>query len=82
MPNKQTITVIVNGVPKSIEVNIHAPARTIVAKALEGHSGRPPEDWELRDEHGNVLDLDRKIEDYNFTADTKLFLNLTAGVAG
>lgn len=82
--NKETLTVIVNGKPTEVEVNVNAPLRTVIPKALQqtGNTGQPPENWELRDEDGNILDLDKKIGDYAFTDDTKLFLNLKAGIGG
>lgn len=82
--NKETLTVIVNGKPTEVEVNVNAPLRTVIPKALQqtGNTGQPPESWELRDEDGSILDLDKKIGDYAFTDDTKLFLNLKAGIGG
>lgn len=82
--NKDTLTVVVGGQPVEVDANVHAPLKTIVPRALElsGNEGQPPENWELRDEVGNALDLAKKIEDYHFTADVKLFLNLKAGVGG
>jgi hypothetical protein len=82
--NKNTLTVVVNGTPTEVEANDHAPLRTIIPKALHqtGNSGQPPEQWELKDAQGNLLDLDKKIGDYNFPDDVKLFLSLKAGVGG
>jgi hypothetical protein len=80
--NKLNLIVVVNGTPEPVEVNVHGPVRTIIVKALEGHAGRPPEDWELRDEKGNLLDPSRKIEEYNLQENTTLFLSLNAGAAG
>jgi hypothetical protein len=82
--NKLQLVIVVNGSPTTVEANIHAPLHTIVPKALEqtGNTGQPPENWELRDAAGVELDLQRKIETFNFAPDTKLFLNLRAGVGG
>lgn len=84
MPNKIELTVVVNGQPVQVEGNLHAPLRTIIPKALQetGNIGQPPENWELRDGPGNLLDADQKIEDFHFTHETRLFLNLKAGVGG
>ena len=81
---KETLTIVVGGQPTEVEVNSHAPLHTIVPRALEqtGNTGQPPENWELRDEAGTLLDLDKTIGDYEFAEDTKLFLNLKAGVGG
>ena len=46
------------------------------------NSGQPPENWELRDADGNLLDLDKKFGDYAFPEKGRLFLNLKAGVGG
>ena len=82
--NQQLITIIVNGVPATLERNPHAPLRSLVEKALHdtGNVGQPIDNWELRDAAGNVLDLSRKIESFNFPDDVKLFLSLKAGVGG
>ena len=81
---RDTLTVVVNGQPVEVDVNIHAPLRTVIPKALHdsGNVGQPPENWELKDAAGNLLDLDKKIEDYHFSPETTLFLSLKAGVAG
>ncbi len=86
MPNEQkrTLTIIVNGLPFEVQANDNAPLRTVIPLALHtsGNSGQPPEQWELRDAQGNLLDLDRKIETYGFNTHTPLFLNLQSGVGG
>lgn len=84
MKDKDTLTVVVNGKPVEVDVNDHAPLRTVIPKALEKSEniGQPPENWELRDAAGTELNLDRKIGDYGFTDETRLFLNLKAGIGG
>ncbi len=83
-PKKIEITVVVNGEPAVVDTPVDVSLGTIVEGALRrtGNSGQPPENWELRDADGNLLDLDKKIEDYPFTDKTRLFLNLKAGVGG
>lgn len=83
--NQIDLTVIVNGQPISVKkVNLNAPLHTVVHEALKesGNSGQPVENWELRDAAGQVLDVARKITDYNIAAGANLFLNLKAGVGG
>lgn len=82
--NKITLTVVVNGQPTSVEANVNAPVHTVIPEALRetGNTGQPQENWELRDEAGQVLDLKRKIEDFNFSGGVKLFLSLKAGIGG
>jgi hypothetical protein len=81
---KQTLTIIVNGVPAVVERNENAPLVSAIERALSetGNVGQPLENWELRDGVGNVLDLHAKIGAYNFPDDIKLFLSLKAGVGG
>ena len=83
-PNQTQIAVVVNGEPTLITANLNAPLRTIIPKALHesGNAGQPPENWELRDAAGVPLDLDAKIESFEFSSDAKLFLNLKAGIGG
>ena len=79
---KIPITVVVNGQPTVVDAVLQDALRRIIEPALgqTGNSGQPPEDWELRDADGSLLDLDKKIEDYPFTEKTQLFLTLKAGV--
>ena len=81
---KVSITVVVNGQPTVVDANGDVPVGTIIPDALRQteNSGQPPENWELRDADGNLLDLDKKIEDYGFSDKVRLFLNLKAGVGG
>jgi hypothetical protein len=80
--NSIELTVVVNGQPVSVSANKNAPLRTVVPEALRlsNNSGQPPENWELRDENGKLIDLGVKIEDLQLG--TKQFLNLKAGVGG
>jgi len=82
--NQITLTVIVNGKPTQVTANVHAPLHTIIPEALKqtGNVGQPPENWELKDEQGNPLDGNKKIEEFGFAIDAKIFLSLKAGVAG
>ncbi|MXY43535.1 MAG: DUF2604 domain-containing protein [Dehalococcoidia bacterium] len=81
---KIDITVVVNGQPTVVSTLDNVPLGTIVPEALQQteNTGQPAENWELRDADGNLLDLNKKIEDYPFTDKTRLFLNLKAGVGG
>ena len=85
MPPAQTeITVVVNGQPTIVHVNANAPLKSLIPKALEetGNTGQPPENWELRDAAGTLLDTSKKISSYGFVGAVQLFLNLKAGVGG
>lgn len=82
--NQVELAVVVNGQATIVKANLNAPLHTVILRALEetGNSGQPPENWEFRDAGGALLDLDRKIGDFNFPPDVRLFLNLKAGVGG
>jgi hypothetical protein len=82
--NQIELAIVVNGQPTMIQANINAPLHTVIPHALEqtGNAGQPAENWELRDSAGALLDLDKKIGDFQFPADVRLFLNLKAGVGG
>lgn len=82
--NKVQLAVIVNGQATVVEANLNAPLQAIIPKALEqtGNTGQPPENWELRDAQGTLLDVTQKISSFNFPPDVRLFLNLKAGVGG
>lgn len=85
MPENQIeIVVVVNGQLVPVKANGNAPLHTVVQHALNnsGNSGQPLQNWELRDDSGQVLDLNRKVEDYNIAGGAKLFLNLKAGIGG
>ena len=83
-PKKTEITVIVNGQPTGVFAIEDEPVGNIIPDALRqtGNSGQPPENWELRDADGNLLDLGKKFGDYAFPEKVHLFLNLKAGVGG
>jgi hypothetical protein len=85
MPPKHIeIAIIVNGQPTEVTANLNSPLSTVIPKALEatGNTGQPPENWELRDADGTLLDISKKIESFHFPAGVRLLLNLKAGVGG
>ena len=84
MPNQIDLKVVVNGQPVVVKANVEAPVNTLIEHALtqSGNSGQPITNWELRDASGQVLDPNRKIEDYNLQSGATLFLNLKAGIGG
>ncbi len=82
--NRIDLAVVVNGQPIVVQANLEAPLRTVIPQALQqtGNAGQPPENWELRDQAGALLALEKTIEDFSFPADVRLFLNLKAGIGG
>lgn len=84
MSNKVELAIVVNGQATLVEANVNAPLHTVIPRALEatGNTGQSPENWELRDSAGTLLDASKKISSFNFPADVRLFLSLKAGVGG
>jgi hypothetical protein len=79
-----TIRIVVNGQPTEVRANPEEQLKTIIPKALQqtGNAGQPPANWELRDAKGDLLDVEKKIEEFHFPPDVTLFLNLKAGIGG
>ena len=46
------------------------------------NTGRPAEEWELRDERGVRLDPNRTVGSYSFRDRDRLFLTLQVGIGG
>lgn len=82
--NKIMLIFVINGSATEVEANTNAPLKAAVNKVLEqsGNEGQPLENWEIKDTNGNLLEMDRKLEDYGLASGTKLFLNVKAGVGG
>lgn len=84
--NQQKITLIfiINGVDFSLEANINAPLKEAVARALaESHNtGRPPDEWEVRDANGVLLEMGRSLGDLGLKDGARLFLSLRVGAGG
>jgi len=81
---KITLAFIINGASFAVETNTNPPLKEAVARALaeSGNTGRPASEWQVRDESGNLLDVNRKISDFGFLNGTKLYLNLAVGAGG
>ena len=82
--NHLQLVFIVNGKETLVaNLNPNQPLKDAVEKALAqtANSGRQIEEWSVK---WNNLDLDisRKIEDYKFPPDDKIFLSLKSGVGG
>jgi len=52
------------------------------ALSVSRNMGRPPENWEIREESGVRLDPLRFVEDFNFVSGVRLFLTLAVGSMG
>lgn len=78
------LTFIVNGKEVIIEnVNPNEPLKAPVQQALDksGNSARPLTDWLVKwNDHD--LDISKKVEEFNFPKDAKIFVSLKSGVGG
>lgn len=81
---KVRLTVVVNGTPTTINASPHEKLGEIRTEALEKSKNlaQPPDNWEIKNEAGDVLNPAKTVGDYHLTDDDILFLSLAAGVAG
>lgn len=82
--NQRSLTFIVNGTETVVEqVNVNQPLHVSVNKALQqsGNSGRPLGDWQVL-YNDQPLDINRKVEEFNFPDNAVIFLSLKAGQGG
>jgi hypothetical protein len=82
--NKIDVVVVVSGVPRPAELNVHEPLRNLVRDVLSasGDAGRDPAEFELRTDDGRLLDLSSNALDAGLASGTTLFLNPRAGAGG
>ena len=82
--NHLELVVVVSGVPRPTTINAHEPLRNLVRDVLKasGDDGRSPEEFELRTEDGQLLDLNAKAIDVGLKSGATLFLNPRAGAGG
>ena len=75
---------IINGVDLSIDVNMDAPLIEAVQRVLEesNNTGRPPEEWEVRDVGGVLLEINRTPKELGLQEGARLFLSLRVGAVG
>jgi hypothetical protein len=83
-PNEVQLRVVVNGEAVTVTANRNSPLKTVIPEALHEsqNQGQPPENWELKDADGNLLDPNRKIEDFQFADKATLYLSLRVGIGG
>ena len=82
--HKICLVFIINGVDISIEVNLDAPLIEAVQRVLEesNNTGRPPEEWEVRNVDGVLLEMNRTPKELNLQEGARLFLSLRVGAGG
>lgn len=78
------ITMVVNGQPVTIEATEQEKLSEVRQRALTEtqNLAQPPENWEIKNEAGTLLDPEKRIGEYHFGKEVTLFLSLKAGVAG
>lgn len=76
--------IIVNGQPADVTAKSKHALHSVIPSALDqtGNSGQPPENWELRDVTGTLLDTTKAISEFGFGEGARLYLNLKAGIGG
>ncbi len=82
--DRAILTIVVNGQPTEVALNVEEPLFAAIPKALEQtkNTGQPPSNWELRDTAGALLDSQKRVSAFHFAVGTTLFLNLKAGIGG
>ena len=75
---------IINGQDFPIEANVQAPLMEAVQRALagSGNTGRPADEWEVRDAGGVLLEKNRTPKDLGLDNGARLFLSLRVGAGG
>ncbi|WP_286839996.1 MULTISPECIES: DUF2604 domain-containing protein [unclassified Acidiphilium] len=81
---KIDLVVLVSGVEVKIKAQHDELLRRVAERALKKSEnvGQPLENWDLRNEAGEILDLDRTVGSYHLKDGALLSLTLKAGIAG
>jgi hypothetical protein len=82
--NKISLRVVVAGQETNVVANINAPLRVVAEHALAAtaNTGRALSEWEFKDANGKMLDVSRKVGDFQFADGVLLYLTLVAGING
>lgn len=82
--DKVSITFIVNGEDVLVDANPASPLHALRNKALamSKNTGRPPDEWEIRDQRGILLSPEQSVESFHFSDGVRLFLTLRVGAGG
>jgi Protein of Unknown function (DUF2604) len=82
--DKIDLIILVGGDEIDIKAKPDDTLRDLAEKALKKSEnvGQPLENWDMRSEAGELLDLDRQVGSYNFANGALLSLTLKAGIAG
>lgn len=78
-----TLLIVVNTTPTKVTINENAPLKAAAEKALAQthNTGRPLDDYEMK-LGDKVLDMNKKVKDYDLKDGAELFLSLKAGTGG
>lgn len=75
---------IINGQDWTVETNLQKPLGSAAEKALAAshNTGRPLNEWEVRDAQGVLLETHPSAKDLGLADGSKLFLSLRVGAGG
>jgi hypothetical protein len=81
---KFTLVFIINGQDFPIHVDPKLPLSVAVQRVLQesGNTGRPPEEWEVRDASGVLLETHRTPHELGLRDGARLFVSLRVGAGG
>lgn len=84
MSDKLTLVFVVGGEDVPVQVNPNEPLHAARNKALaqSDNTGRPPDEWEIRDARGGMLDPDAKIGALGLASGARILLSLKVGAGG
>lgn len=82
--NKLVVIMVVNGAPKELGFPLGQKLRGVVEETLSktGNTGQTADNWDIRNEAGEILNLDKHLGEYSFPENVKLFLNPKRGIGG
>ncbi|MBS2937076.1 DUF2604 domain-containing protein [Nocardioides glacieisoli] len=82
--NHVDLVIVVSGAPEAVRINRHQTLEHAVREALResGNKGQRPEDWELRNEAGQLLGLGMRPDEAGLFDGHTLFLSPKAGAGG
>lgn len=82
--NHLDLVIVVSGAPESVRIKDDERLEHAVREALResGNHGQRPEDWELRNEAGQLLALSLRAHEAGLFEGQTLFLSPKAGAGG
>lgn len=79
-----TLIFIINGQDFPTRADAQLPLRIAVERALTdtGNTGRPLDEWEVRNANGVLLDTNKSPQELGLHGGARLFLSLRVGAGG